>query len=389
MVWLGEEIPLGDAPLQPGVAFGARMRIRPLPMAAVEMGIAKGPRGEDVVLDALGFLGEPVADVVAAPLAGVGVRFGDEPRLLLQAGLAVDLVLTPFLDLRPDVRMAWTEGEGLAILLNVGLHAHLARRFDRDADGVSDRSDRCADVAEDRDGFLDADGCPDPDNDQDNVADLVDACRSTPEDRDGFLDADGCPEPDNDGDGLFDDRDACINDAEDRDGFRDPDGCPDPDNDGDGVLDLIDGCPNVAEDPDGFEDGDGCPDPDNDGDGVGDRFDLAPDLAENINFFEDTDGSPEVLPPLLQKVLGAQRRLRFSGTELTEGGAERAELLAAALAEYPEVRVRLVVSDFDMDRALKKAITAAAAVVVGGVVAERIEPEGEEGEPAVRVELLP
>lgn len=35
---------------------------------------------------------------------------------------------------------------------------------------------------------------PDPDNDADGILDSADACRDEPEDRDGFEDADGCPD---------------------------------------------------------------------------------------------------------------------------------------------------------------------------------------------------
>jgi outer membrane protein OmpA-like peptidoglycan-associated protein len=80
---------------------------------------------------------------------------------------------------------------------------------DRDGDGILDRDDRCPDVAEDRDGFDDTDGCPDLDNDQDGVLDADDVCRDQPEDRDGFEDTDGCPDPDNDADGVLDADDAC------------------------------------------------------------------------------------------------------------------------------------------------------------------------------------
>lgn len=80
---------------------------------------------------------------------------------------------------------------------------------DRDGDGILDGDDRCPDVAEDLDGFEDADGCLDPDNDQDGVLDADDACRDQPEDRDGYADEDGCPDPDNDGDGVLDADDAC------------------------------------------------------------------------------------------------------------------------------------------------------------------------------------
>jgi len=78
--------------------------------------------------------------------------------------------------------------------------------------------------------------------------------------RDGFLDRDGCPDPDNDGDGIADDLDLEPALPEDLDGFEDEDGAPDLDNDGDGIADLRDMCPGAAEDFDGFEDEDGCPD---------------------------------------------------------------------------------------------------------------------------------
>src|SRR5262249_52485441 len=40
---------------------------------------------------------------------------------------------------------------------------------DRDKDGVPDNRDKCPDVPEDRDGYQDDDGCPDPDNDSDTI----------------------------------------------------------------------------------------------------------------------------------------------------------------------------------------------------------------------------
>ncbi|MFT3764950.1 MAG: thrombospondin type 3 repeat-containing protein [Minicystis sp.] len=164
---------------------------------------------------------------------------------------------------------------------------------DNDGDGIPDAQDKCRDAPEDFDGHEDADGCPDLDDDHDGVPDEQDKCRNEPEDRDGFQDADGCPDPDNDGDGIPDVRDKCPNDPEDFDGFQDADGCPDPDNDRDGVLDAQDKCPNDPEDRDGFQDADGCSDPDNDEDGVLDAQDKCPNEAETINGVADEDGCPE------------------------------------------------------------------------------------------------
>jgi outer membrane protein OmpA-like peptidoglycan-associated protein len=133
-------------------------------------------------------------------------------------------------------------------------------RNDRDGDGIPDSLDACPDEPEDKDGFQDEDGCPDPDNDGDGIPDREDQCPNEPEDKDGFQDSDGCPEPDNDGDGIPDVTDKCPNEPEDKDGFEDEDGCPDDDNDGDGIPDKADKCPNDPETVNGFEDEDGCPD---------------------------------------------------------------------------------------------------------------------------------
>jgi outer membrane protein OmpA-like peptidoglycan-associated protein len=165
--------------------------------------------------------------------------------------------------------------------------------LDSDGDGVLDRDDGCTTVAEDRDGFQDADGCPEPDNDGDRIPDVRDRCRDAAETVDGFQDDDGCPDLDDDADGIPDELDQCRNDAEDKDGFEDDDGCPDPDNDQDGVPDARDTCPTTAEDKDGVRDGDGCPDPDDDADGVPDVDDQCKDQVEDKDGFQDEDGCPE------------------------------------------------------------------------------------------------
>jgi OOP family OmpA-OmpF porin len=131
---------------------------------------------------------------------------------------------------------------------------------DTDGDGITDDKDKCILEPEDKDGFQDEDGCPDPDNDGDGVSDAADKCPMQPEDRDGFQDEDGCPEADNDGDAIPDAADHCPNEPEDKDGFQDEDGCPDPDNDLDGIADAQDKCPKEPETKNGYQDEDGCPD---------------------------------------------------------------------------------------------------------------------------------
>jgi len=103
----------------------------------------------------------------------------------------------------------------------------VAMTTDRDGDGIADDIDQCPEVAEDKDGYLDEDGCPDFDNDNDGIYDTQDQCPDDPEDRDGFQDMDGCPDADNDKDGIPDRNDNCPNHPETVNGFKDSDGCPD------------------------------------------------------------------------------------------------------------------------------------------------------------------
>jgi hypothetical protein len=203
------------------------------------------------------------------------------------------------------------------------------RFYDADGDGIEDEKDECAELAEDRDGFQDGDGCPDFDNDDDGVGDDTDKCPTEKEDSDGFEDEDGCPDPDDDHDGLPDDRDACPREAgkdspdpklrgcplrdrdmdgiydaddkcpkkaEDRDGFEDADGCPDADNDQDGIPDTDDACPEVSGMARGDAKQNGCPSPDKDGDTYDDVDDRCPDAPETFDGFQDEDGCPDADP---------------------------------------------------------------------------------------------
>ncbi len=98
---------------------------------------------------------------------------------------------------------------------------------DPDGDGIAGKSDKCPDIAEDKDGFEDDDGCPEPDNDKDGIADPQDKCPMKPENMNGIDDDDGCPEEDTDGDGIWGSRDKCPDEPETKNGFQDADGCPD------------------------------------------------------------------------------------------------------------------------------------------------------------------
>ncbi len=65
---------------------------------------------------------------------------------------------------------------------------------DSDGDGIPDAQDKCPNQPEDRDGYQDEDGCPDPDNDGDGIPDVQDKCPLAPETRNGIADDDGCPD---------------------------------------------------------------------------------------------------------------------------------------------------------------------------------------------------
>lgn len=69
---------------------------------------------------------------------------------------------------------------------------------DRDGDGIPDSEDACPDTPEDRDGYQDADGCPDfddeKDDDKDGIPNSEDECPDQKETINGIEDDDGCPD---------------------------------------------------------------------------------------------------------------------------------------------------------------------------------------------------
>lgn len=221
-----------------------------------------------------------------------------------------------------------------------GLSTEWRKYRDPDRDGISDRKDRCPYEAEDRDGFEDDDGCPDPDNDIDGIPDSLDKCISITEDRDGFEDNDGCPDSDNDKDSIADSTDQCPLAAEDRDGFEDEDGCPDFDNDNDGIADSTDKCPDEAEDSRGADTLDGCPTADADEDAIPDSLDGCPDEAETFNFVDDGDGCPDTAQHFTSdqeaNLTALISSVRFTGKGILSGKSLQAlDSLGALLDSIP------------------------------------------------------
>ncbi len=137
--------------------------------------------------------------------------------------------------------------------------------IDDDDDGIPDKYDACPREKgpESNKGCPVKDAAPKPagkDRDHDGIMDDVDRCPDQPEDRDGFQDHDGCPDPDNDHDGISDTDDACPNEPGERSADPARNGCPLEDADGDTILDSADKCPKEAETWNGVDDEDGCPD---------------------------------------------------------------------------------------------------------------------------------
>ena len=109
---------------------------------------------------------------------------------------------------------------GVRLTRGGGVEPRKPVELDRDHDGILDVVDRCPAQPEDKDGFEDDDGCPDPDNDKDGVLDVADRCPIVP----GVEANQGCPDTDADGDTVVDRLDRCPTEI----GPPDNNGCPQP-----------------------------------------------------------------------------------------------------------------------------------------------------------------
>jgi len=247
---------------------------------------------------------------------------------------------------------------------------------DDDADGVANWRDNCRTEPEDKDGFHDADGCPDPDNDGDQVPDAVDNCR----DEAGVVENHGCPGVDTDLDGIPDHLDKCPAEAEDFDSFEDNDGCPEPDNDSDGLIDGQDVCPTTS----GPVDNGGCPDSDRDGDGVVDRLDNCPDTQGTQ---ANAGCTTRQLVAITPTKLATSGTVEFVRAAISPRSFKLLDNLAAVLIARPELMIEVTVPAKDakaQPQAEQRAQAIVAYLVKRGVAAARLTAVGvERTEPGV------
>lgn len=203
----------------------------------------------------------------------------------------------------------------------------IIEKTDRDGDGVPDVDDWCPDEP----GPPENHGCPIvKDSDGDGIPDDIDRCPLDAEDKDGFQDEDGCPDPDNDGDGIVDKADACPNDP----GPIENQGCPLPDRDHDGVPDKDDMCPDVP----GPAWNHGCPDGDRDGDGIPDSIDKCPD-----EFGPPPDGCPKKysLVEVTKEKIRIKQQVKYASTKfrVLKSSYPLLDEVAQALKDFPKMRV--------------------------------------------------
>ena len=310
--------------------------------------------------------------IIAFPF-GAGFKFALGERTTLGAELGYRATLSDYID---GVSEAGNpEKEDWYVLGGLNLAFKISKPKDTDADGISNKNDKCPDVPgvaenmgcpadRDKDGVYDAtDKCPDvlgiaanmgcpSDRDQDGVYDRDDKCPEVAGvatnmgcpsdlDKDGVIDAeDRCPElpgialnkgcpADRDGDNVYDVDDKCPDVA----GVAANKGCP-ADRDGDGVYDKDDKCPDLA----GLTTNMGCPN-DRDRDGVYDNDDRCPDLAG----VAANRGCPEMKPEETRVMNVSVKNITFktNSAVLTPGSYKILDQVATILKKYAYYSVAL------------------------------------------------
>ncbi len=141
----------------------------------------------------------PYLTVGAGGLTFDPVVTSSETDFMLTYGGGVKVFLLPGFALRLETCAVHSFDDfntNVAVNLGAMFYATPHRYYDSDGDGIYDRFDKAPMEPEDKDGFEDEDGIPDPDNDGDGIPDTIDKCPNTREDKDGVMDDDGCPDYD-------------------------------------------------------------------------------------------------------------------------------------------------------------------------------------------------
>ncbi len=321
----------------------------------------------------------------ATPSAGSGLTFKLTPSLMLN-------LQETFLFSNRDSRdgLVASGNNDQFLLHSAGLSFNFGKMKDADADGVSDKNDKCPGtptmVA------VDKNGCP-LDKDADGVADYLDACpelsgtmalNGCPDkDGDGIADKDDrCPDvagttaykgcPDTDGDGVADIDDKC---ADTKAGYKvDATGCT-MDTDKDGIVDEEDRCPLLA----GPASLKGCPD--GDGDGVADLDDRCPTTPGTFA----NKGCPEITKEVETKITKIAGKLFFETNSDVLKVASLSELdeLVIILNEYSYAK--LIIDghtdsqgsdEFNMALSQKRSESVKKYLISKGIAADRLTGTG-------------
>jgi outer membrane protein OmpA-like peptidoglycan-associated protein len=210
--WLYPEFELGVVPTETNAIGGAAAATVLWMEPRAQLRFELVPRGRFHPFMLIG-AGAPVAlssarktfdsGVSGDGYAGAGFRFetGKGFAMRVDARLAVVPGVEPItgdnkLGFEGDFNLGieFSLGSGPAMPLVKHVDTAQGPQPDRDGDGIPDAIDKCPDRPEDKDGFEDADGCPDIDDDRDGVLDIADKCPKEKETYNGFEDEDGCPD---------------------------------------------------------------------------------------------------------------------------------------------------------------------------------------------------
>ena len=281
-----------------GVKTGSASLLYNIPLGARSWGFAKLGYGGTRYGSECSAPGARICGTTSMFVAGLGVRFGLSPLLMVRAEgvLHPNRGTTRIPDDPPREESVKFSNFGV----NLGLSLMLGSKPvpDSDGDGVLNNRDRCAGTP--AGAQVDSRGCP-ADSDGDGVANGVDRCANSAVG--ALVDAVGCTQ-DSDGDNIADGIDRC---PDTQTGVLvDANGCP-KDSDEDAIADGLDRC---SDTPKGATvDALGCPG-DEDGDGVLDGLDRCPrtPVGANVNAAGCVQGQPSRQPAAAPRDTGAPAR---------------------------------------------------------------------------------